>query len=130
MPSSRLEPLLLIAVALLGLTVLFGGALAVMALKRPGKKPSWLLATVHGAAAIAGYGALLLALEGPPRGTALGTQSFGLAAAILLLIAAALGLATLLLHLRRAHLPGFWAGAHASVAITGYVILAVYLLAG
>jgi hypothetical protein len=73
---------------------------------------------------------LLVALRGPPRGAALGTESFGLASAILLLIAAALGLATLVLHLRRAHLPGFWAGAHATLGISGFVILAVYLLAG
>ena len=122
--------MLLFAVALLGLTVMLGAALAIVALRRPDKKPARILMTLHGAAAIVGYGALVLALQGPPRGVAFGAQSFGLAAAILLLIAATLGLVTLMLHLRRAHFPGFWAGAHAMVAVAGYVILAAYLLAG
>ena len=118
------------AVVLLGLTVLLGGALAVIGLRHPGAKPPAALALGHGIAAVAGYGVLLLALQGPARGAASGTQSFGLAAALLLLIAAALGLASFLLHQRRRRFPGFWVGAHASIAISGYVILAVYLLAG
>jgi len=122
--------LLALAVTLLGLTVLLGGALVVVALRHPGRKPPRLLATLHGLCAVAGYAVLLAALQGPPRGAAYGAQSFGLAAAILLLIAAALGVATFILHLRQARLPGFWAGAHASVAISGYVILAAYLFVG
>ena len=110
--------------------MLLGGALAVTALPRPSQKPPRLLTSLHGLAAVAGYGALLLALEGPPRGAAYGAQSFGLAAAILLLVAAALGLATLVLHLRRGRFPGLWAGIHATLAIAAYVILAAYLLAG
>ena len=45
-------------------------------------------------------------------------------------LAAGLGLVSLGLHWRRRSLQGFWVGAHATVAITGYVLLAVYLLAG
>jgi len=66
----------------------------------------------------------------PPRGAATGTQSFGLTAAILLLIAAVIGLFSLVLHCRRKRMPGVAIGIHASVAIFGYVILAVYLFAG
>jgi hypothetical protein len=118
------------AVGLLGLTVLLGAALVIVAMARRDVKPSVWLASLHGACALSGYGALLWALRGPARGAATGTQSFGTAAAVLLLVAAALGIASLTLHFRQRRLPGFWAGAHASVAIAGYVLLAVYLLLG
>ena len=45
-------------------------------------------------------------------------------------IAALIGLASLWLHRKRKRMPGVAIGIHASVAIFGYVILAVYLLAG
>jgi hypothetical protein len=118
------------AVILLGLTVLLGAALIIVALQRRDAKPPIWLASLHGCCALLGYGALLWALRGPARGAATGTQSFGPAASVLLLVAAALGIASLALHFRRRRFPGFWAGAHASVAIFGYVILAVYLLLG
>jgi len=121
---------LVLAVSLLGLTVLLGAALMLSGLRHPGRPPSRLLVALHGHAALFGYGVLLVAVENSARGAATGTQSFGTAAAILLLIAAGLGFASLALHWRRRRLPGFWAGAHATIAITGYVILAVYLLAG
>jgi hypothetical protein len=57
-------------------------------------------------------------------------QSIGIAAATLLLLAAILGTASLVLHLRRRRLPGFWIGAHATIAIAGFVILVVYFFAG
>ena len=110
--------------------MLLGAALAVVALQRRNAKPPLWLAGLHGTCALLGYAALLWALRGPARGAATGTQSFGPAAAVLLLVAAALGIASLALHIRRRRLPGFWAGAHASVAIFGYVLLAVYLLLG
>jgi heme A synthase len=119
-----------LAVALLGLTVLLGGALATSALRHPDAKPPRILATLHGFCAALGYGLLLVALQGPARGTATGTQSFGIAAAILLLLAAMIGATILAIHYGRRRLPGFWVGAHAMIAITGYVILAVYLFAG
>jgi hypothetical protein len=119
-----------LAVALLGVTVLLGAALAFVSLRRPDAKPPRILATLHGLCAASGYVVLLLALQGPARGAATGTQSFGLAAAILLLLAAMIGAASFALHLRRRRLPGFWVGAHAMVAVAGYVILAVYLFVG
>ncbi len=119
-----------VSVVLLGLTVLCGAALVLVSLAAPGKPPSRLLATSHGVGAFFGYGLLLLALRGPARGVATGTQSFGITAAVFLLLAAALGVASLMVHRRQRRLPGFWAGAHATIAITGYVILAVYLLLG
>lgn len=120
--------MLSLAIYVLGLTVLLGASLAFFALRRPGRKPPRILATLHGIAALLGYLLLLWALQGPTRGIATGTQSFGLVAAVLLLVAALLGIASVALHLRRRHLPGLWLGLHASVAIAGYVILAVYVL--
>jgi hypothetical protein len=112
------------------ITVLLGAMLAIQILRRPAHAPSRLLAWLHGIAALLSYGVLLVALMGPPRGTATGTQSFGLTAAILLLAAALIGLLSLALHYHRKRMPGIAIGIHASVAIFGYVILAVYLLAG
>jgi hypothetical protein len=123
-------PVLGFSVALLGLTVLLGAALVLVAVAAPGKPPSRVLATSHGFGAFLGYVVLLLALRGPARGIETGTQSFGITAAVFLLLAAALGIASFMVHRRQRRLPGFWAGAHASVAIAGYVILAVYLLLG
>jgi len=103
--------------------------MAIMAMRRVGSPP-WMLAALHGLAAFVGYAVLLIALQGPPRGVATGTQSFGIVAAILLFLAALLGATTFLLHRRLRRLPGFWAGAHAVIAVSGLVILGVYLFVG
>jgi len=124
-----------LAVLSFTIVVLLGGALAIQILRRPTRAPSRLLAWLHGIAALLSYGVLLVALMGPPpgqqpRGAATGTQSFGLIAALLLLLAAVIGIVSLVLHLFRRRMPGIAIGVHASVAVFGYVILAVYLLAG
>lgn len=119
-----------LAVLSFTIVVLLGVALAIQILRRPTHAPSRLLAWSHGIAALLSFGVLLVALRGPPRGAATGTQSFGLIAALLLLVAALIGIASLALHLVRRRMPGVAIGIHASVAIFGYVILAVYLLAG
>jgi hypothetical protein len=112
------------------LTVLFGATLAIVALRMPDRKPPRLLASLHGICGTVGVVTLLLALRDPSRGVATGTQSFGLVAAILLLLAALIGIVSFALHIRRTRFPGGMVGVHASVAIFGYVILAVYWLAG
>jgi hypothetical protein len=119
-----------LAVLAFAIVVLLGGALAIQVLRHPAHPPPRVLASGHGIAVLISYGVLLVALRGPARGTDTGTASFGLAAAILLLLAALLGLVSLWLHLRKKRMPGAAIGIHASVAIFGYVILAVYLLAG
>lgn len=125
---------LALAVIALGIVVLLGGALAIQIMRAPRRPPPRGLAWLHGIAALIGYGMLLFALAGPPstqaRGAATGTQSFGVVAAVMLLLAAALGILSLALHWRRRRMPGIAIGVHASVAIAGYVILAVYLLVG
>jgi len=119
-----------VAVFLFGLTVLLGAALLISILRRPARQPSRLLVALHGHAALFGLGALLAALSYPALGAATGTQSFRAIAAVLLFLAAGLGLYGLGLPWRRRSLQGFWAGAHATIAIAGYVILAAYLFAG
>ena len=120
-----------LAVIAFTVVVLLGGALAIQVMRAPAKPPSRLLAWLHGIAVLISYGALIDALlTEPARGVATGTQSFGVVAAILLLLAALIGSASLWLHLKRNRMQGIAIGIHASVAIFGYVILAVYLLAG
>ncbi len=119
------------SLALLGLAALIGAALALIGAKPVGKPPSAWLASLHGSFAVAGFALLLVALiEGPVRGVATGTQSFGMIAAVLLFLAACFGIASLFLHIRRRRLPGFWASAHAMIAVSGFVILAAYVLLG
>jgi hypothetical protein len=122
--------MLSLAILSFTITVLLGGVLAIQILRRPAHRPARALVWLHGIAALLSYGLLLVALMGPPRGAATGTQYFGLTAAILLLFAAVLGVFSLVLHYRHRRMPGIAIGIHASVAIFGYVILAVYLLAG
>ena len=120
-----------LAVLSFTIVVLLGAGLAIQIMRRPSHAPSRALAWLHGSAALLSYGVLVGALlAGPPRGAATGTQSFGVTAAGLLLLAALIGIASLALHLVRRRMPGIAIGIHASVAIFGYVILAVYLLAG
>lgn len=120
-----------LSLALLGLAVLAGTALALVGARASGKLPSVWLASAHGIVAVSGFAILLAALiEGPARGTATGTQSFGAIAAVLLLLAVCLGIASLVIHARKRRLPGFWASAHAAIAISGFVILAAYVLLG
>jgi len=98
-------PMLSLAVLSFTIVVLLGGALAIQILRRPMRAPSRLLAWLHGIAALLSYGALLVALTGSaighPRGVATGTQSFGLIAALLLLLAALIGIVSLALHFFR-----------------------------
>jgi hypothetical protein len=123
--------MLAFAVLAFAVVVLLGGALAIQVMRAPTVPPSRALAWFHGIAALISYGILVVALMAPgTRGAATGTQSFGLVAALLLLLAALLGIVSLALHLMKKRMPGVAVGVHASVAIFGYVILAVYLLAG
>jgi hypothetical protein len=107
----------------------FGAALAVLHMRPAGAVP-WPLAALHGLMAIGGLGCLLLALRGPPRGLDTGTASFGTIAAVLLALAALAGGGIVAARLRRRRPAGALIGIHASLAIGGLVILAVYLAQG
>jgi len=119
-----------LAFCLLLVAALLGIALTAMHVRAgTAAPPQWSLGGAHGALALAGYLVLLLSLSGPPRGEALGTASFGRIAAILLAIALLLGLIILVLRLGRWRVTAL-IGVHATMAISGIVILAAYTFVG
>ncbi len=118
------------AFILLSLAVLLGCVLAVLHLREGAAPPPWPLGALHGLIAVIGFGILALALRGPPRGVAQGVGSFGMIAAVLLAPAAMIGLMQLAARLRQKRLSGALIGAHATLAVGGFVILLVYVLAG
>jgi hypothetical protein len=119
------------AFVILCATVSLGSVLAVLHVRAdgaamlPGK-----LAALHGLLAIAGLGCLVLALRGPPRGLDQGTALFGLIAAALIALAALFGAGFVATRLLKRRPAGMLIGIHATLAVSGFVILAVYVLAG
>jgi len=97
-----------------------GGALAVH--WRP---TAGVLHGLFGAAALV---ALIVTLGGPPRGVAMGVSSFGRIAAWLLGTALLVGLVIVAVRLRTRRVPAFVIGVHATIAISGIVMLAAYTL--
>jgi hypothetical protein len=114
------------ALLLLGLALLAGSVAAVMFL-RAGRVPV-PLAALHGLIGLGGFFWLLLALRGPPRGLATGTSAFGAIAAVLIALAAIAGGCILAAHRVKPRLAGTLIGVHATLAVSGVVILAAYLL--
>ena len=127
--------------------VLLGSVLAVLHLRRPiGADAAslpvpwpvpwpipWPVAALHGLLGVGRLVCLLVALREPPlgpeRGLAQGTASFGAIAATLLALAALAGGGILLTHLRKKRRAATLIGVHAALAVSGFVILAAYLLA-
>ncbi|MGH7122275.1 MAG: hypothetical protein ACREFP_25330 [Acetobacteraceae bacterium] len=109
--------------------VVLGIVLASLHLRPEGPRPPWQLGNLHGIIGAAGFGLLLIALGGAPRGLTNGTAPFGVFAAGLFALAllAGLGLFGLLVAGRR---PGFLIAVHAGLAIAGFVVLAAYVFAG
>ncbi len=123
--------MLLLSFVLLLLATLLGTVLAGLHLRsRRAGPPHWAGGALHGVLGVAGLGALLLALRGPPRGEAMGVGGFGDIAAVLLAIAVVAGLAALVARRRYRRVPGLVIGIHASIAVSGVVILAAYTLVG
>jgi hypothetical protein len=126
--------MLIAAFMILGFAVLLGSALAVLHLRTQADATwpvvPWPLGALHGLLGIGGLLCLVLALRGPPRGIAQGTASFGAIAATLLALAALAGGAILAAHLRRRRRAGALIGVHAALAVSGFVIVAAYLLVG
>ncbi len=110
--------------------VVLGALLAVLHFARAGRSlPPWPLAALHALAALGGFGLLLFALQGPPRGAAQGTASFGIIAAALFLVAAMVGGGLLAGRLRQRPPGTTLVGIHATLAVAGFVILTAYVLA-
>lgn len=137
---SRLDPffsatpgggrVLTAAIAVLAAAALLGAALAVPYLRGGNAKAApWPLAGLHGAIGIGGLCCLVLALRGPRPVLGQGTDSFGIVAATLLALAALAGLGTLLMRRSRRRRGGTLIGLHATLAISGLVVLAAYLFA-
>jgi hypothetical protein len=123
--------MLIAAFVILSTAVLLGTVLAVLHLRSDGAAvPVSPLAGIHGLLAIGGFGCLLLALRGPPRGLDTGTASFGMIAAALVALAALVGGGMLATHLLKRRLPGMLIGIHATFAVSGLVILATYIFLG
>jgi hypothetical protein len=104
-----------------------GGILALRYL-RGDRLPLWV-GVIHGVTGTAGLGLLLLALQGPSRGEAMGVGSFGVTAAMLFSIAAVLGLLILILH-RRPRIAGIAVATHASLAIAAFVLFLAWASMG
>lgn len=122
--------MLTVATVVLGFALVIGAAAAVPWLRRDARPPAAWLAIAHGIIALAGFGLVVAALAGTRRGAPTGTQSFGLIAALLLGAAALIGLAMLATHVRKRRVAGALVGIHATLAVAGFVILAVYAMLG
>ena len=119
-------------VLLLSTAVVCGIVLALWHL-RPGetrRNPPWQIGILHGALGIGGLAALILLLQGPRRGDAMGVGSFGTAAAWLFAAAIAAGLTIPFLIRRFRTGAGVAIAVHASLAITGYVLLLAWTSMG
>jgi hypothetical protein len=119
--------MLLLSFWLLLIAGLFGSVLAALHLRSGAVPPKAAFGILHGLLGGAGLAALLLALRGPPRGLAMGVGSFGGIAAALLVLALLVGLVIAVMSIRRRRPPGLVIGIHATIAISGIVILAAYI---
>ena len=121
--------MLIVAFVILGAAMLLGSVLAVLHTREGAAPPPWRLGALHGLIAIGGLACLGLALRGPPRGLDQGTGSFGMIAAVLVALAAVAGVALLSARFRRRRLSGTLIGVHATLAVSGFVVLIVYVMA-
>jgi hypothetical protein len=119
--------MLLTSTAVLGTALTIGLALALLhLLGARALRWTWPAGAVHGLLGMAGYVALVLGLRGPPRGVAQGAGSFGAIAAGLLGLTLLAGGLLLTARLRRRRMQGLVIGVHATLAVTGFIILAAY----
>ncbi len=119
------------AFVILTIAVALGAVLAVLHLRaNRTAAPPWPLGALHGILALTGLGCLALALRGPPRGVQQGTASFGIIAAVLFVLAALLGARLLAARVFKKPIGGGTIAVHATLAVSGFVILAAYVFAG
>jgi hypothetical protein len=110
---------------------MLGSVLAVLHLRTEGHTaPPRPLAALHGLLAIVGLCCLALALRGPPRGLDQGTASFGTIAAALITMAALVGVGLLAAHVFKRRIAGIMVGVHATLAVSGFIVLAAYVFVG
>jgi hypothetical protein len=117
------------ALLALAIAVLVGTLLAVLHLRSDQiRKVPWPLAALHALFALGGFAALLATLGGPPRGVDQGTSSFGAISGWMLVLAVLFGLLILAARLRGRARAGGLIGIHATLAVSGFVLFAVYVL--
>jgi hypothetical protein len=114
----------------LTIAVLAGSLLAVLHLREGAGLPAWPLPALHGLIALGGLVILSLALRGPARGLQQGTAAFGAGSAAILALAALVGIALLVARLRRGKVSSALIAVHATLAVSGFVVLAAYYFAG
>jgi hypothetical protein len=121
--------MLIAAFIILAGAVSLGSWLALVHLRSEAAVPvAWWLGALHGLIGLGGLGLLALALRGPPRGLEQGTASFGTISATLIVLAALFG--GLILTRRFKHQrTGTLIGIHATLAVSGLVVLAAYVFA-
>ena len=113
-----------VALWLLGIAAVIGSGLAIQFLRGPAAaRPNWLAPLVHGAFGAGGLAVLFVALSHGPPPSAMGTAGFGMAAALLLSLALALGLFVGYATFRRRRPAGLLVAVHASLAVAGFVAL-------
>jgi hypothetical protein len=123
--------MLLLSLSLLVAVAVLGSVLGAVHLRAGGgAPPGWLPGALHGLLGTAAFVTLLLALRGPPRGEAMGVGAFGRIAAVLAATALLAGLAILVVRLRSRRVPGLLIGIHATIGVSGVVVLAAYTLLG
>ena len=122
--------MLIAAFIALGIAVSIGSGLAIQHLRtESAKPPPWPLALLHVIFAIGGLSCLVLALRGPVRGLDQGTDSFGIIAAALIVMAALVGAWMLAARIAKRRTAGILIGIHATLAVGGFVILTAYVFA-
>ena len=88
------------------------------------------LGLVHGVVGAAGFCLLVLVLQGPRRGDAMGVGSFGIAAAVLFGIALAFGLIIAVSIRHAPRVAGVTIATHATLAIIAFVLLLAWASIG
>jgi hypothetical protein len=81
-----------------------------------------IVGVIHGLIGAAGFGLLIMTLQGPRRGDAMGVGSFGIFAAVLFGLGLAIGPCIPVLAKRTPRLAGVVIATHASLAVTAFVL--------
>jgi hypothetical protein len=116
---------------ILTVVVLLGSVLAVLHFATEGRTaPPWPLAALHGLLTIVGLCCLALALRSPPRGLDQGIASFGVIATTMFTMAALIGGGLFAARVFKRQIAGIVIGVHATLAVSGFVILAAYVFVG
>ena len=125
---------LIVSFVILAAAVALGTGLAVLYLRdKQASAAPWPVAGLHAAFGLVGLGCLILSLvlsvDGPVRGAELGVASFGAVAAVLLAMAAVAGAGVLVTYRLGRRTGGALIAMHAVLAVSGFVVLAAYVLA-